>query len=51
VKQELRAMTNREGYRDSAVMMSSAIPSEKNSCSGSPLIFVNGNTATERLVR
>jgi hypothetical protein len=32
-------MTNSEGYRDSAVITSSAIPSETNSCAGSPLIF------------
>jgi hypothetical protein len=31
------------------VMMSSAIPSATNSCSGFPLMLVNGNTATEGL--
>src|SRR5215831_12246938 len=30
-------------------MTSSAIPSAKNSCSGSALIFVNGNTVTDGL--
>ena len=30
-------------------MMSSTIPSAKYSCSGSPLIFVNGRTAMEGL--
>jgi hypothetical protein len=30
-------------------MTSSAIPSAKNSCSGSALILVNGRTATEGL--
>ena len=29
--------------------MSSTIPSAKYSCSGSPLIFVNGNTANDGL--
>jgi hypothetical protein len=42
-------MTNSDGYRDSAVMMSSAIPSEKNSWRGSPLMLVKGRTATEGL--
>src|SRR5262250_1237839 len=32
------------------VIMSSAIPSEKNSCSGSPLMLVNGRTATDGLL-
>ena len=35
--------------RDSAVMMSSTMPSAKYSCSGSPLILVNGRTAMEGL--
>ena len=30
-------------------MMSSAIPSAKNSCSASPLMFWNGSTAIEGL--
>jgi hypothetical protein len=33
--------------RDSAVMISSTIPSTKYSCSGSPLILANGNTAMD----
>jgi hypothetical protein len=45
----LGAMTNSEGYRESAVMMSSAIPSAKNSCSGSGLMLVNGGTAMDKL--
>jgi hypothetical protein len=36
VKEELRAMTNSQRDRDSAVITSSAIPSPKYSCSGSP---------------
>ena len=39
VKLELRAMTNSHRMRDSAVMISSTMPSTKYSCSGSPLIF------------
>ena len=35
--------------RESAVMMSSTIPSAKYSCSGSPLIFWNGKTAIDGL--
>ena len=42
-------MTNSERKRDNSVMMSSVMPSVKYSCSGSPLIFWNGNTATEGL--
>src|SRR6267142_5918325 len=42
-------MTNSDLKRDSAVMMSSTIPSAKYSCSGSPLMFWNGNTAIEGL--
>src|SRR5215471_21004885 len=37
MKLELRAITNRPEKRDSAVMISSTIPSAKYSCSGSPL--------------
>ena len=37
------------GNRDSAVMMSSTMPSAKYSCSGSPLMFLNGSTAMEGL--
>jgi hypothetical protein len=39
VNDELRAITNSDLKRDSAVMMSSTIPSAKYSCSGSPLMF------------
>jgi hypothetical protein len=35
--------------RESAVMISSTMPSAKYSCSGSPPIFVNGNTAIDGL--
>jgi hypothetical protein len=35
--------------RDNAVMISSTMPSVKYSCSGSPLMFWNGNTAIEGL--
>src|SRR5262250_2927052 len=45
VKLELRAITNNHLNRESAVMISSTMPSEKYSCSGSPLMFVNGSTA------
>ncbi len=40
-------MTSRSWNRDSSVMMSSVKPSEKNSWSGSPLMFTNGSTAIE----
>src|SRR5439155_25390867 len=42
-------MTNSDLNCDRPVMMSSTIPSAKNSCSGSPLIFWNGRTAMEGL--
>ena len=42
-------MTNSALKRDSAVMMSSAIPSAKYSCSGSELKLVKGRTAIEGL--
>ena len=42
-------MTKNAEMRDSAVMMSSTRPSTKYSCSGSPLMFWNGITATEGL--
>ena len=42
-------MTNSERLRESSVMMSSAMPSEKYSCSGSPLKFANGSTAIDGL--
>src|SRR6516165_9474694 len=46
---ELRAMTNRDLKRDSAVVISSTIPSAKYSCSGSSLMLSNGSTAIEGL--
>jgi hypothetical protein len=49
VKLELRAMTKSQGIRDSAVVMSSTMPSAKYSCSGSPDMFWNGNTAIDGL--
>ena len=42
-------MTKSERMRDSSVMMSSAMPSEKYSCSGSPLMLVNASTAIDGL--
>ena len=42
-------MTKSALKRDSAVMMSSTMPSAKYSCSGSPLMFWNGSTAMEGL--
>src|SRR5215470_11842350 len=48
-KLELRAITNSDLKRDSAVMMSSTMPSAKYSCSGSPLMFWKGRTAIEGL--
>ena len=49
VNDELRAITNSHLNLERAVMMSSTIPSAKYSCSGSPLMFVNGNTAMDGL--
>src|SRR6516165_7892838 len=49
VKLLLRAMTKSQRIRDSAVMISSTIPSAKYSCSESPLMFWNGITAIEGL--
>src|SRR5258706_12262068 len=49
VKLELRAMTNRDFDRDSPVMMSSAMPSAKYSCSGSELRLVKERIAIEGL--
>src|SRR5262249_44397084 len=49
VKLELRAITKSQRMRDSAVMISSTMPSAKYSCSGSPLILANGNTAIDGL--
>ena len=42
-------MTKRLAKRESSVMMSSVIPSEKYSCSGSPDMLLKGRTATEGL--
>src|SRR3954452_10765562 len=44
-----RAITNSALKRESAVITSSTSPSAKYSCSGSPLMFVNGRTAMEGL--
>jgi hypothetical protein len=49
VKLELRAITNNHLNRESAVMISSTMPSAKYSCSGSPDMFWNGSTAMEGL--
>jgi hypothetical protein len=49
VKLELRAITTRALNRESAVMMSSAMPSAKYSCSGSPPMFWKGSSAMEGL--
>jgi len=45
-----RAITLRPAILDKSVMMSSLIPSEKYSCSGSPDILTNGKIATDALV-
>ena len=42
-------MTNSEGKRESAVMMSSAVPSARNPCLGSFDILATGSTAIEGL--
>ena len=42
-------MTNSARLRESSVMMSSATPSEKYSCAGSPPRLSNGSTAIEGL--
>src|SRR5215471_18231601 len=47
VKLELRAITNSDLKRESAVMISSTIPSAKYSCSRSSLMLWNGRTAME----
>jgi len=49
VKLELRASTNSQRMRLSAVMISSTMPSAKYSCSGSPLRLANGSTAIDGL--
>src|SRR5437667_256624 len=46
-KLELRAITTSDRYLDRAVMISSVMPSEKYSCSGSPLKLLKGRTTTE----
>ena len=45
----LRAITKSQRMRERAVMISSTMPSAKYSCSGSPLMFWNGNTAMDGL--
>ena len=47
MKLELRAITVRPAIFDKSVMMSSLMPSEKYSCSGSPDMLVNGKTAID----
>ena len=42
-------MTKNQRNFESAVMMSSLMPSEKYSCSGSPDMFVKGRTAIDGL--
>src|SRR5881396_1795272 len=42
-------MTKSQRMRDSAVMISSTMPSPKYSCSGSPLILAKGSTAIDGL--
>ena len=49
VKLELRAITNKDRIFDSAVIISSVIPSAKNSCSRPPVKFANGRTAMDGL--
>src|SRR5262249_284647 len=46
-KLELRAITVRPAIFDRSVIMSSLMPSEKYSCSGSPDMLVNGKTAID----
>jgi hypothetical protein len=45
---DVRAATRRPASWVSALMMSSEMPSEKYSFSGSPLMLANGSTAIER---
>ena len=45
---ELRAITRNQRSFDSAVMMSSLMPSEKYSCSGSPLMLTKGKHGNRR---
>jgi hypothetical protein len=48
-KLEFRAITNSQGSREIAVVISSTMPSAKYSCSGSPLILAKGSTAIDGL--
>ena len=48
-KLELRTITKSQRMRDSAVMISSTMPSAKYSCSGSPLRLAKGKTAIDGL--
>jgi len=43
----LREIPKNQGMRDIAVTISSAIPSLKYSCCGSPLMVSKGNTAID----
>jgi hypothetical protein len=45
MNEELRAITKNQRNLDSAVIMSSLMPWEKYSCSGSPLMLTKGSTA------
>ena len=47
VNAELRAMTDRPEIFERSVMRSSVMPSEKYSCSGSPLMLVKGSTTID----
>jgi len=47
VKDVLREITKKARLRERLVMMSSVIPSEKYSCSESPLILAKGSTAID----
>ena len=49
MKLELRAITKSQRMRESAVTISSTMPSAKYSCSGSALIFANASTAIDGL--
>ena len=46
---EFRAVTNKPEIFDKSVIRSSEMPSATYSCSGSPLMLVNGRTATDGL--
>ena len=47
MKVELRAITRNQRIFDNPVMMSSLIPSARNSCSGSADMLLKGSTAME----